>query len=336
MRLEKFGQVAAMRITDNALNVLAAKTYRGIGKAWIVKNLKGNESEAKVVALLRQGAKEGGGVSMEEFEERKQSIRNLLEQVAGVVHGVVAVGDSYFPLYRGVVKNSERPVALFYRGDIRLLEVENKNIAVVGLLDPDEDTVVFEELVVSGLVNHGATIVSGLALGCDTVAHKRALVSGGKTVAILPGPITDILPRSNQGLAEEIVQNGGLLVTEYYKRAKSRMEMSGRYQERDRLQALFSDCVVLSASYAKNSLGNDSGSRHAMNYARSYSISRAVMYDGTLSADNPRYDLNRQLIREDGDIVVISRGNVQEVLEEILSGHDDSRGDNYVQGHLFE
>jgi DNA processing protein len=324
-----------MKTTDNALNVLAAKTYRGIGKAWITKNLKGYESADRLVALLNMGTKEGHSVSINEFEGRKQNIRGQLERLGRVVDGVVAVGDSNFPLNRGVVKNSEKPVALFYRGDLSLLEKKNKNVTVIGLLNPDKDTEIFESLVVSSLVSYGTTIVSGLALGCDSVAHKQALLSGGKTVAILPSPIMDILPQSNRGLAEEIVQKNGLLISEYYEKANSKMELSGRYQERDRLQALFSDCVVLTASYAENNLGNDSGSRHAMNYALSYSISRAVMYDSELNAGNPKYDLNRQIIRANDRVIVITKDNVQEALKEILSGHAEPPRENWVQMELF-
>ena len=56
-----------MKITDNALNVLAAKNYRGIGRAWIVKNLKGNESATRLVALLNESAKEDRPISQVEF-----------------------------------------------------------------------------------------------------------------------------------------------------------------------------------------------------------------------------------------------------------------------------
>jgi len=324
-----------MKFTDNALNVLSAKTYRGIGRAWIVKHLKGNESAVTLVDLLNQGSKEGRSISIHEFEKRRDGIRRQFEQSEGVVDGVVVIGDSSFPLCRGVIKNSEHPVALFYRGNLSLLEKENKNVAVIGLLNPDEDTETIEKQVVSALVSYGVTIVSGLALGCDSVAHKQALLSGGKTIAALPSPITDILPSGNRQLAEEIVQKDGLLISEYYENAKSKMELSGRYLERDRLQALFSDCVVLSASYSENNLGNDSGSRHAMKYALSYSISRAIMYDSHLNAGNPKYDLNRQLIREDSRVIVIRRDNVQEALQDILSAHAGSPREKWVQKDLF-
>ncbi len=324
-----------MKISENALNILTAKTYRGIGRAWIVKRFQCNESTRNIVAFLNEDAKEGRSISIEEFESNKESIRSHIGRSAGFIDGVVAIGDQNFPSHRGVVKNGEKPVALFYRGDLSLLGKHSKNIAVIGLLNPDKDTEYVESNIVADLVNNGATIVSGLALGCDSIAHKQALLSGGKTVAILPSPLNEILPQSNKGLANEIVRSQGLLISEYYEKAKSKMELSGRYQERDRLQALFSDYVVLSASYAKNDFGNDSGSRLAMEYALSYSIPRAVMYDSKLNADNPKYDLNRQLIREPDDLIVISGENVQSAVRQILSKCVESPRETVLQNDLF-
>ncbi|AIE76171.1 DNA-processing protein DprA [Synechocystis sp. PCC 6714] len=325
-----------MQFTDNVLNILTAKTYRGIGKAWIVKNIKGNELIDELVNLLNQSIKEECTISVPEFEERKQIICRQFEKLRGVVDGVTAIGDLSFPLHRGVVKNSEKPIVLFYRGNLSLLEKQNKNVAVIGLLDPDKDTELFERKVVSTLVNHGVTILSGLALGCDSVAHQEALMSNGKTIAILPSPINSILPKSNEMLAEEIVKKNGLLISEYYEKANSKKQLNSRYVERNRLQALFSDCVILSASYAENSLGNDSGSRYAMNYALSYSIPRAIMYDFVLNANNSKYDLNRQLLKEDNTVIVISKDNMEESLKKILSVPSELPAKTWVQKNLFE
>jgi len=218
-----------MNVSHNALHVLTAKTYKGIGKAWVVKNMRGNESVETLVVLLSAIAKEP--VSINDFMHRKHQIQKQLEGCADCVDGVVAIGDALFPAYRGVVKSSEQPIALFYRGNIGLIEKTNNTIAVIGLLNPDEDTIEFEKKVVSRLVDQGVTIVSGLALGCDAVAHRQALHAGGHTVAILPSPITDILPQANRDLAAQIVQNNGLLISEYLDKAYSKMELSGRYIE---------------------------------------------------------------------------------------------------------
>lgn len=324
-----------MKISDNALNVLAAKTYKGIGRAWIVKNLKGDDSATKIVALLNESAKEIRPITQIDFESARNSIRESIVKLAEYADGVVAIGDSDFPPYRGNVKNSDQPVALFYRGDLSLLSKNRKNVAVIGLLNPDKETEIVEGEMVSKLVSRGATIVSGLALGCDTVGHRQALISKGKTIAILPSPLNEILPSENRRLAEEIVNNDGLLITEYYEKANTRMELRGRYQERDRLQALFSDCVILAASYAKNELGLDSGSRLAMEYASSYSIPQAVMYDPDKDFGNQKYDLNRQLISEQNGITVINRKNIDRVVEEIVCSQSRQPAKPIAQADLF-
>ena len=198
------------------------------------------------------------------------------------------------------------------------LSTSNNNVAVIGLLNPSQEIEVIEREVVAGLVKQGSVIVSGLALGCDSIAHLQTLDINGKTVAILPCPLNDIMPAKNRSLAERIATHRGLLISEYLTAAKSKMELGGRYQERDRLQALFSDSIVLTASYAKNDVGNDSGSRLAMGYAKDYSIPRVVIYDGDNHASDPMFDLNRQIICEDADVLVVNRKNVESALPNIL------------------
>jgi len=56
-------------------------------------------------------------------------------------------------------------------------------------------------------------------------------MSNGNTVAILPSPLNNILPARNKGLAYQIVEEGGLLVSEYGKDFKSKIELSSRYKE---------------------------------------------------------------------------------------------------------
>lgn len=307
-----------MKYTGNALNVMAARIYKGIGRAWIVKNLSSPKSDTEIVRLLNESSKSESEITVEDFNKKKSMLRRLLEASAGAMDGVVALGDEEFPTHRGKVKNSEKPIFLFYRGDLSLLSTNSKNIAVIGLLNPTMDIELLEREVVAALVKKGAVIVSGLANGCDAIAHRETLDHKGKTVAILPSPLSDIMPATNRPLAERIVDNAGLLISEYLTAPKSKMELSGRYQERDRLQALFSDSILLSASYAKNDQGNDSGSRLAMGYAKDYSIPRAVIYDQYQHATNRMFDLNRQIKQEDSDVIVINKSNMAMVLPVIL------------------
>jgi DNA processing protein len=333
-----------MKYTDNSINIVTTNSYKGIGNAWIVKNLKGNESVDTIVSLLNKTIK-GEPTTLEEFEHLKKEFETkLVEKFNDCCDGFVALGDHNFPQYRGNVKDSEKPVFLYYKGDIDLLSIENKNIAVIGLLNPEKDIEERERKIVASFVKNGATIVSGLAFGCDSISHMQALDSNGKTVAILPSPLNNILPARNKGLAFQIVEEGGLLVTEYGNDFKSQMELSSRYKERDRLQALFCDTIVLAASYAQNSaerwkmLGQklDSGARLAMNFAREYNIPRAVMYDENLDESNPMFDLNRDIITEQRDVIIIKQDNFTETIAKIIQKKPIVKNTTTVQKNLFD
>ena len=180
---------------------------------------------------------------------------------------------------------------------------------------------------VKEIAKNGCTIVSGLAVGCDSIAHRTALEQGAKTIAILPSPLNNILPVKNKELAYAIVEQGGLLITEYYDNFKNSMELSSRYKERDRLQALFCDAIVLAASYAKNSslkwpslYGQklDSGARLAMNYAKDYEIRRAVIYNDAKHGKEPMYDLNREILSQDSNVIRIDSLNMIQTIEKLL------------------
>lgn len=317
-----------MKYTDNALNIITAKTFKGIGRAWIVKNLKGNESVDVIVSLINNKSKQSDLVTLDDFEYEKNQLEIQFERFEECCDGVVAIGDKDFPKYRGNVKDSQQPIFLFYKGDLGLLDIDNPNITVIGLLNPDERIEIRERKIVSEIVKKDVTIVSGLAFGCDSIAHEQALI-GGKTVAILPSPLSKIMPAKNKGLAFEIVENGGLLVTEYYDEHKSSMDLSSRYKDRDRLQALFCDAIILAASYAQDS-GQcwkifdkklDSGARLAMGFAKDYDIPRAVMYDKNTDTDNPMFDLNRQLISEQKDITILTPKSLQDLIDNVKSSN---------------
>ena len=327
-----------MKYTVNSLNILTAKSYKGIGNAWIVKNLKGNESTTLIVALLNN--KIVNKTTVDEFKHlRNEYELKLSKKFEECCDGFVALGDLNFPKFRGNVKESEHPIFLFYKGNIDLLSYENKNISVIGLLNPEGTIEERERKIVAHLVKNGATIVSGLAFGCDSISHHQAIESNGKTIAFLPSPLNNILPARNKGLAFQIVEEGGLLVTEYGNDFKSQMELSSRYKERDRLQALYCDTIVLAASYAQDSAERwkifgqklDSGARLAMGFAKEYNIPRAVMYDENIDIFNPMFDLNRDLIKEQRDITIITQDNIPESLATILNKKPPVKSTTSVQ-----
>jgi len=104
------------------------------------------------------------------------------------------------------------PQKLFYQGDISILD--RTCIAVVGTRRCTEYGKMMTEKIIEELSRYEVTIVSGLAKGIDTIAHKAAMKNNLKTVAILPSTITTIYPPENKILAKEISEKG-LLISEY-------------------------------------------------------------------------------------------------------------------------
>jgi DNA processing protein len=332
-----------MRYSKNSLNILTAKSYKGIGNAWVIKNLNGQENIEKIVYLLNKTIK-GELTSIEEFKNLRDIFeRKIQETLINYCDGFIAIGDPDFPQHNGNVKDSHKPVFLYYKGDINLLNSKYKKISVIGLLNPDKNIEERERKVVNQFVKSGAIIVSGLAIGCDSISHEESLKSKGKTLAILPSPLNKILPAKNENLAQKIVEEGGVLVTEYGTDYSSKMELNSRYKERDRLQAMFCETILLAASYAQNSAERwnifgqklDSGARLAMGFAKEYGIPRAVMYDYDIDQNNPMFDLNRDLINEQKDITIITQDNYVKTVSKIMNTESKFKN-TMIQKNLFD
>ena len=213
---------------------------------------------------------------------------------------VISVFDENFPSTNIKLKNSEKLFFFAYKGDITLLNNVDKNVAVIGVLTPTKEIEEREKKVVKSLAEKGYNIVSGLAKGCDTVSHIESVKNNVKTVAFLPSTIERIYPKENIDLANEIVNNGGLIITEYVSEPKNKYESVKRFIERDRLQALYSKAVVLIASFRKGE--GDSGSRHAFEKAKEYGKKRLVMFRKSDSNDLI-FGLNKDYVMQGENIV---------------------------------
>lgn len=120
---------------------------------------------------------------------------------------VVSVVDRDYP--SNLRQISDAPAVLYYLGS--MLPKDDLAVGVVGsrLATPYGRQVT--EKLVSSLVMSGLVIVSGLARGIDSVAHRAALDAGGRTIAVLGSGLDLIYPPENRGLAQQIVKNGALV-----------------------------------------------------------------------------------------------------------------------------
>lgn len=105
------------------------------------------------------------------------------------------------------------PLILYYKGNLEILE--KPSIAVIGTREPTKEGVNAGLYLSSKIASLGYNVVSGLALGCDTMGHRGALNVNGSTVAFLAHGLDTIYPPQNRSLALEILDKGGLLISEY-------------------------------------------------------------------------------------------------------------------------
>ncbi len=127
----------------------------------------------------------------------------------------VEIVTIYSDVYPESLKNiDDRPLVLFCKGNTLLLKNENM-IAVVGTRKPTNYGRDVTQLFSKELAKSGVVVVSGLAYGIDAEAGRSAVEVGGKTIAVLGGGVNKIYPSSNIPLANKIIANGGLVLSEY-------------------------------------------------------------------------------------------------------------------------
>ena len=118
------------------------------------------------------------------------------------------------PLYPSSLKNlPDPPIFLYVRGDLKLLD--QPCIALVGTRAMSPYGKRVTEYFVPPIVAAGVVTVSGLALGIDAEVARQTLQAGGKTVAVLGHGLGNIYPKENERLAENIIEKGGLLLSEF-------------------------------------------------------------------------------------------------------------------------
>lgn len=153
-------------------------------------------------------------IFIKEFFEWKNSLNETKIQNELDNEGIMCVtqDDANYP--RLLKQIYDPPICLFVRGN---LTQEKFPLAVVGPRKPSSYGQQVTHSLVTQLAEVGVTIVSGLALGIDGLAHQAACSGNGKTIAVLAGGVDahSIQPTANRGLAQKIIEKGGAIISEY-------------------------------------------------------------------------------------------------------------------------
>ena len=144
------------------------------------------------------------------------------------------------------LKNIERPPSrLYVLGNVEILN--EIGIAVVGSRTNTQYGEKMCKKFVRALVEYNINIISGLAFGIDSIAHKTCLKNSGKTIAVLPSGLENICSATNKILINDIIENGGAVISEYDNNTKADYN---KFLERNRIVAgLGIGTLVVEAGY---------------------------------------------------------------------------------------
>lgn len=164
-------------------------------------------------------------------------ISKLKEELSKEKIGFLTIFDEAYPEKLKVIYHA--PLLLFYQGDINLLK--RKILAVIGARKYSPYGEKVTKYLIPDLVKEGIVIISGLAYGIDTIAHKTTIDHGGKTIAVLGSGISNIYPPEHEELGR-LIGKEYLLLSEYYPHAKP---YKTHFPFRNRIVGALSDGVLV-------------------------------------------------------------------------------------------
>ena len=250
-------------------------------------------------------------VTLEQYEQMSYVldevyINNYIKNFDAMdIHLLTIVSDEYPQLLKETLSP---PTLLYCKGNLKVLKTSC--FAIVGTRRITKYGREITNRFSYDLASAGFTIVSGLGDGVDTVAHRACLDAGGKTIAVLGNGFNHIYPATNVPLVKDIIEKGGLIVSEYAPDAPPTLYT---FPARNRIIAGLSKGVLITEATKK------SGSMHTKEYA---------------------LENNRDLFVVPGRITDIYSAGCNEIIKNcqsvmVLSPNEiiETYGKNYVSQH---
>lgn len=227
---EQYGDNLKQKIGKYYITLNTAQRLCFLGKSEICKKLQEE--------ILTNKEKDFLEILQQELNKIKQNQR--IEEIKKIT-----IEDKEYPESLRKIKNP--PQKIYIKGNEELLK--QNGIAVIGSRTTSNYGRKMCKIFVNNLVGYNLNIISGLAIGIDTAAHKNCLEAKGKTIAVLPCGLKHIYPKNNEILYKRIIEEGGLIVSEYELDEK---ETSDYFRERNRIVAGLSIGTLVIESHRKS------------------------------------------------------------------------------------
>jgi len=214
---------------------------------------------------------------------------------------IVKHTDDSYP--KRLKDSKDYPYFLFCRGKIDLLF--RKSVSVIGTRTPKDITISSVERVCKVLISKDLTVVSGLAKGIDSVAHRYAIEYGGDTIGVIGTPLNIYYPKENK-LIQEYIEKEGLVISQY---APSQNVKPWFFLNRNDLMSVVSlMTIVMEASDRSGTL---SQARSTLRNNRLLLLPKSLY-------DYPKYNWPKKFVKNNKNIHVF--GNVKDLLFRLEEG----------------
>lgn len=194
----------ALNMTPGVGPRAATKLLERFGSASAVFHARRTELES-----LRMRPETIESIIKREFEETADQ---ELERVKALGGDILILDDGSYPAYLKEI--ADPPITLYVTGDWQGC-FEQPGVAVIGSRMCSTYGENAAEMLARDLASRGICIISGLARGIDTAAHRGAMRGGGKTIAVMGTGIDAVYPKENTRLVREILDSGGAVVSQF-------------------------------------------------------------------------------------------------------------------------
>lgn len=206
---------------------------------------------------------------------------------------IVTIFDDDYP--EKLKQMNDSPFILYYKGDLSL--ASKPALAVVGTRKPSAYGKMATEKLVGQVASAGVVIVSGLAYGIDSIAHRKTLEVGGKTIAVLGSGFDNVYPSQHQSLADEIARKGLIISEQRPKKGATKY----LFPLRNRIIAALGEGTLITEA------GIKSGTVHTKDYALDFGRDVYVV-PGNI--DSPNSDLPNEVIKTGQGMCVTSAQDI--------------------------
>ena len=229
-------------------------------------------------------------------------VNKELDQIEKQGITILTLNDELYPHILKTIYDP--PPILYVKGEIQ--QKDSLSLAIVGSRSASTYGKDIAQRLAQSLTRRGFTIVSGLARGIDTAAHKGALKAGGRTLAVFGSGIDVIYPRENKSLAEKIIKNGAV-ISEF---PFGTPPEAAHFPSRNRIiSGLSLGTVIIEASFRSGSLIT---ARLALEQGR-----EVFAVPGNI--DSPWSKGTNRLIKEGAKLIM----NPEDIIEEVLPQYEE-------------